>query len=190
MRVALNLAVAPSRREHYALYWAIPASLVGLAGLLIIAVSTGRQFLEYRAVHRQLAEVLEREGRLRVQEAALQKKLDQPEARKVLREAQFVNALIQRKQVSLAELAMQVTKLLPGDARLGGMALAPHEGDLRVRFTITGRDEEAVETFLGNLEDSPNFKDVALTNEGFQQEGATPGLVTISCSARYFVATR
>jgi hypothetical protein len=190
MKVALNLAIAPSPRERYALSWAVPASLLGLAGLLIIAVSTGRQLLEYRAVHRQFAELLEREGRLRVQEAALQKKLDQPQARKVFREAMFVNALIQRKQVSLTGLAMEVTKLLPGDARLAGMAFAPHEGDLRVRFTITGRNEEAVETFLGNLEDSPNFKDVALTNEGFQQEGPTAGPVTISCSARYSVVTR
>jgi Tfp pilus assembly protein PilN len=190
MKVALNLAIAPSARERYALAWALPATLLGLAGLVFIAVSLGRQLWEYRRVHQQFGELQERIARLHVQETALQRNLDQPQARKIFRDAQFVNALIEKKQISLSQLAAEITKLLPGDARLAGLALAPQSGDLRVRFTITGRNEEAVETFLGNLEDSPDFKDVALVNEGFQQQGPTSGPVTINCSARFVVASR
>jgi Tfp pilus assembly protein PilN len=188
MKVGLNLAIAPTARERYALAWAVPATLLGLAGLGLITVSLGRQLLDYRKVHQELGELQERIARLRVQEAGVQRNLDQPQARKIYREAEFVNALIEKKQISLSQLAAEVTKLLPGDARLAGLALAPQSGDLRVRFTITGRNEEAVETFLGNLEDSPDFKDVALATEGFQQEGPVGGPVTVNCSARYVVA--
>jgi hypothetical protein len=188
MKVALNLAIAPSARERYALAWAVPATLLGLAGLVFIVVSLGRQLWDYRKVHQEFGELQERTARLRKQESAVQSNLDQPQARKIFREAQFINALIEKKQISLSQLAAIVTKLLPGDARLAGLALAPQSGDLKVLFTITGRNEEAVETFLGNLEDSPEFKDVALVNEGFQQQGPTAGPITINCSAHYVMA--
>jgi len=52
-------------------------------------------------------------------------------------------------------------------------------------MAVTGKSEEAVETFLGGLEDAPDFKDVTMVNEGFQEESATPGEVRIVCAARY-----
>jgi hypothetical protein len=144
-----------------------------------------RNFREYRRVHQEVLEAEQTEGRLRSQEMTLRRELEQPQLRRVYRQVQFVNSLIERKQFSLTELTQKVSKLLPGEARLTGMALSRGEKESVVRFTVAGNNEEAVETFLSNLEDSADFADVAILNQGFSQEGAGQGPVTIACAARY-----
>ena len=169
MKVALNLAIPPSARERYALYWAIPATLLGLTGLAFLLVFTVRSFREYRAVQKSVAAHQGRENALRAQEMALRKRLEEPEARQLLNDVQFVNALIDKKRFSLTDLAADITDLMPDEVRLTGLALAPEGQELAVRFVITGKSEEAIERFLSNLEDSPHFKDVAIINQGFEQ---------------------
>lgn len=190
MRVELNLAHAESARERYALAWAVPALAVGLAVLLYLGYSTTRELSRYRDVHAKLADYQDQESRLRERDATLRKQLEQPKFREVYREVQFVNGLIERKQVSLTELAARVTKLLPHDARLTGLALVPQADQLTVRFVITGKSEEAVENFVSNLEDSSEFKDPVIANQGFEEQGSGGGPVTVSCSARYTPAAR
>jgi hypothetical protein len=185
MKINLNLAIPEKAREHYALAWAIPAMVLGLGGLLFLASSTVRAFRDYRSTQRQIAACEQREEQLGGRETALRRELEEPQSRQVLQQVQYLNGLIEKKQISLAELAAKVTELLPAQARLTGLALQGEKDDLMVRFTVTGRSEEALETFLSHLEDSPAFQDVAIVNQGFQEEGAGPEPVTISCTARY-----
>jgi Tfp pilus assembly protein PilN len=185
MKVVLNLAIPPSARERYALYWAIPATLLGVTGLAFLLLFTVRSFREYRAVQKSVAEQQERENTLRAQEMALRKQLEEPESRRLLDDAQFVNALIEKKRVSLTGLAADITDLMPDEVRLTGLALAPEGQELAVRFVITGKSEEAIERFLSDLEDSPHFRDVAIVNQGFEQTGAASELENIACTAHY-----
>jgi Tfp pilus assembly protein PilN len=185
MKVVLNLAIPPSARERYALYWAIPATLLGVTGLAFLLLFTVRSFREYRAVQKSVAEQQGRENTLRAQEMALRKQLEEPGSRRLLDDAQFVNALIEKKRVSLTGLAADITDLMPDEVRLTGLALAPEGQELAVRFVITGKSEEAIESFLSDLEDSPHFKDVAIVNQGFEQTGAASELENIACTAHY-----
>jgi Tfp pilus assembly protein PilN len=185
MKVVLNLAIPPSARERYALYWAIPATLLGVTGLAFLLLFTLRSFREYRAVQKSVAEQQGRENTLRAQEMALRKQLEEPGSRRLLDDAQFVNALIEKKRVSLTGLAADITDLMPDEVRLTGLALAPEGQELAVRFVITGKSEEAIESFLSDLEDSPHFKDVAIVNQGFEQTGAASELENIACTAHY-----
>ncbi len=185
MKVALNLAIPPSARERYALYWAIPATLLGVTGLAFLLLFTVRSFREYRAVQKSVAEYQERENALRAQEMALRRQLEEPESRRLLDDVQFVNALIEKKRFSLTDLAADITDLIPDEVRLTGLALAPEGQELAVRFVITGKSEEAIERFLSNLEDSPHFKDVAIINQGFEEAGAASELENIACTAHY-----
>jgi hypothetical protein len=188
MRVTLNLAVAESARDRYALAWAVPATLAGLLGFALLGVYGIREFREYRAVRRQVVEVQQRQGQLRAQGAAIRRELEKPEFRELLRQARFINTLIDQKQLSPAALAARLADLLPDDARLTGLAVTRQgEGgeDLIVRMGVSGKNEEAIEGFLGDLEDAPDFKDVAITSQGFEEVGAQPGQVSIACTARY-----
>jgi Tfp pilus assembly protein PilN len=187
MRVVLNLAIPPSARERYALYWAIPATLLGVTGLVFLLLSTARSFREYRAVKMSVAEYQERENALRAQEMALRRQLEEPESRRVLDDVQFVNALIEEKRVSLTDLVTDIAELIPDEVRLTALALAPEGQELAVRFVITGKSDVAVERFLSKLEDSPHFKDVAIVNEGFEEAGTSLALENIACTAHYLV---
>ena len=118
------------------------------------------------------------------QEAAIRRKLEDPAYRELLRQAQFVNKLIDQRQLSLTELSARLAGLLPEDAHLTGLALiSPKKpgDDYMVRMGITAKSEDAVETFINDLEDSPDFKDVSIINQGFQEEASQgrPGKVML-----------
>ena len=185
MRVVLNLAIPPSARERYALYWAIPATLLGVSGLLVLLLFTDRSFREYKAVQTSVAAYQERENALRAQEMALRRQLEEPEARRLLDDVQFINALIEKKRITLTDFASDITELIPNEVRLTALALAPVGEELGVRFVFSGKSTEAIELFLSNLEDSPHFKDVAIINEGFEEAGTPSELENIACTAHY-----
>ncbi len=185
MRITLNLSAADSTRNRYALVWGIPATLVGVLGLVLLGVSGNREYREFHGVQSQVAEVQQHEDDLRKKEAGIRKDLEKPEYRALLGEAKFVNTLIDQKQLSLTELSARIADLLPDEARLTGLALTSREGEIVVRMSISGKSEEAVETFLSDLEDAPDFKDVTIINQGFQEEGVQSGQVNIACAAHY-----
>jgi Tfp pilus assembly protein PilN len=185
MRIVLNLAIPPSARERYALYWAIPATLLGVSGLVLLLLFTVRSYREYKAVQTSVAAYQERENALRAQEMALRRELEEPQSRRFLDDVQFVNALIENRRITLTDLAADITELIPDEVRLTALALAPDGQQLGVRFVITGKSTEAIERFLSNLEDSPHFKDVAIINEGFEEAGTTSELENIACTAHY-----
>jgi len=185
MRISLNLAIPASARERYALFWAIPATLLGLAGLVFIILFTVRSYREYRTVEKSVSEYQKRENSLRAQEAALRRQLEEPKAQRLLKDAQFVNGLIEAKRISLTDLAADITELLPPQVRLSALAVAPDGQELAIRFVIAGKSTEAIEHFLSGLEDSPHFKDVAIIYGGFEEEGSGSELENIACSAHY-----
>ncbi len=185
MRVSLNLALAPSRRNRYALAWALPATILGLFILGLLALTTWRQFRDYRAVHALLVAQQAREKSLRDKEMSLRKELEQPKYRVTLNEVRFLNSLIDRKQVSLTQLATEITGMLPDNVRLNGLALQPKQDTLAVRIVLSSKDEKGIETFLSNLENSPHFKDVELANEGFAEAGLGNAPVNVACTAQY-----
>jgi Tfp pilus assembly protein PilN len=185
MRIVMNLAIPPRAGERYALYWAIPATLLGVTGLAFLLLFTVRSFREYRAVRKSVAELQGRENTLRAQETALRKQLEEPDSRRLVDDSQFVNALIEEKRITLTGLATDITDLIPDEVRLTGLALVPEGQELAVRFVITGKSEEAIELFLSNLEDSVHFKDVAIINQGFEQTGTASELENIACTAHY-----
>ncbi len=56
-------------------------------------------------------------------------------------------------------------------------------------MAITARNEDAIETFINDLEDAPDFKDVSILNQGFQEDSTQADQVNIICSARYLPGT-
>jgi len=187
MRVVLNLAIPPSAQERYALLWAVPATLLGVAGLTLILMFSLRSYREYKVVKKSVDELQERDNVVRAQEMALRRQLDDPESRRVLDDVKFLNGLIEQKQISLTGLSADITELIPDDVRLSVLDMAPDGQELALRFVITGKDAKAIERFLSNLEDSPHFKDVAIINEGFEEASTTSELENIACTAHYLV---
>ena len=185
MKITLNLSSAPSPRERYALAWAVPVTLVALVGLGFLLNSSLTSWRDYRKYHAALAEVESQEARLRQRQITLEQELSRPEFSAIYRDTQFINSLIERRQFSVAELTQKVTKLMPVSVHLVGLALSHQEKERVVRFTVAGDKQEAVETFLVNLEDFPGFQQVEILSQGVEQTEAGSTQVVLTCSAHY-----
>ncbi len=185
MKISVNLATLSSPRERYALAWAVPLALMGAMGLVAFGLSSLSNYRDYQKIRTNLNNLSRQEQLLKDKETALRKDLDQPQQREVFQKAHFVNGLIEQKQMSLAVLTERVSKLLPPSVRLTSLAVSHAKDGVAVRLAVVAHDEDALETFMGNLEDSPDFRDLSVSNQGPQQAALTGGLVGIVCTARY-----
>ncbi len=186
MKVYLNLAVTPSRRERYALAWALPAFVVALLVFVYLAAAALHGFRRSREVRSSLAGVQAKDANLRSRETELRLALQRPKLQQMIYETEFVNHLIDQRQFSLTELTVKVSKLLPFNVKLNGLGLAGSDSQPEVQFAVMGKSEEAIESFLSNLEDSKDFSNVTIKNQGFQA-GPNAGAeqVALICTARY-----
>lgn len=191
MKINLNLAVAPSFRDRFALAWSVPTTLVGLVVMAVLAYSTVSAFRSYRRAQAELAGPLSENSRLVERELELRRALDRPGLRDQLLRAQSVNALIEKRQLSLSALAAKASSLLPSDTKLNALAVTRSDNGAVVRFEVNARDAEAVETFLANLTKSPDFEDATTTSEGVveQGQGVAGSEITVACTARYVGTT-
>jgi hypothetical protein len=189
MKITLNLAVAPTLRERYALAWAVPTTAAALVVTVWLAHSIWVDMRDTRRLEPKVAETQRRERELTRREMDIRRDFERPDIRSLLEKTQFVNGLIDKKRLSFTALAMKVAGLLPPDARLSAVALSRSGDDSTVRFQVNGKTPEALETFLANLANSSDFADAVVTSEGFeQQQGTTAGEVTVACTARYIGA--
>ncbi|HEY6293851.1 MAG TPA: hypothetical protein VI455_20040 [Terriglobia bacterium] len=184
MKVELNLSLAQGFRQRHLLAWSLPLFLVSLVALFRMSISIRTNWIEYRSAHQAVEREEGRRNELAVLENGLKLRLDQPENQALLHEVQYVNYLIDQRRLSFSELALKVTGLLPPEVRLTGLGLPDAAGDPVVRFSVEGASEGPVETFLSNLEDSADFRDVTVTSQGFEEKG-NGAPVSIGCTARY-----
>ncbi len=188
MKIALNLSPPSSARDRYALAWGIPATLVGVGAMILLGRASLREYRDYRAMQPQIREVQRRADELGRQEADIRRNLEAPADQDLRTRIRFVNELIAERKLSLAEVSSRLAGLLPEDAHLTSMALAsPKEAgeDYFVRMGITAKGEDAIETYINDLEDSPDFKDVSIINQGFQEDPSQGSQINLVCTARY-----
>lgn len=188
MKITLNLSPAASARDRFALAWAVPATLAGLAALALLGRYTLREYRDYRGIQIQLSDVQSRADELKGQESAIRRKLAYPGYRDLLHRATFVNKLIDGREVSLSEISARIAGLLPEDARLTGLMLTSPKkpgDDYQLRMGINAKNEDAVDTFLNDLEDDAAFKDVSIINETLNEESSQDQQVNFMCTARY-----
>src|SRR5579859_2175076 len=185
MKISLNLATMFSTRERYAIFWAAPLALIGAVGLVALGYAAIFNFHEYHKMQTNLDRLTQQEQVLTSREKVLQNELDEPSNRAIFQKSHFVNDLIQQRQLTLTRLIQKVSRLIPPTVRLTGLGVTHPKEGIVVRFSVSGRDEGGLETFMGNLEDSSDFADLTVTNQKFQQVATTPGQVTITCTARY-----
>jgi hypothetical protein len=184
MKISLNLSVAESFRERYGLVWTIPVAVGALGCLIYSVILAGHDVSEYNRRHRAAENMEAQVAQLRARELALRRNLQLPEYRRLLRETDFVNALIDRKQLSMTELTAKVAGLLPPEVRLTSLQFSEPSGLPFVHLSVEGNSEEALLDFENKLEQSDSFRDVTVTQTTFQGRGS-PGPPSVSCSAIY-----
>ena len=200
MKTTLNLATPPSRRERYGFAWAVPTALVGFALLIWMSLSTWHTLVNYRAVRRSLEGVSAHDQDLKSKIGAIEHELRKPESAQLFRETRFVNRLIAQRQFGVTDLTERTSRLMPADARLVSLTIGqwdPEKGSPSVKFAVEAKDEKSAEQFLTSLENSPDFSDVVVRDQGQEEDQSSPdsdsetkptsggGRVMLICTATY-----
>lgn len=185
MRIKINLAHPQSRAERSLWVWAPALVALALAVLIWILIAAGRQFGQYRQARRTVQRYSAEIGEMREKESRAQSILRQEPTLGLYRQIAFLNTLIDQKKISLSNLTLEVTRLLPPQARLAGLSLAASKDAPVVELVIEGQGSAAVYGFLSRLEASPDFDSVMVTDQSFGTQPQEKGLVTLTCSARY-----
>jgi hypothetical protein len=185
MQVKLNLAIRPSLRERYGVYWTLPLVVVSLGAFLWMISHGVSRYQRYRDIQNQVSRQQDDLAVLEKREKELREQFDRPGFRETALKAKMVNTLIERKVVSFPVVTEEVARLLPADVRLTGMALSFGEAGPAVRIAVVGKTESAVEGVLKALQDSAEFADAEIQSEdpGMKENGEDG--VAMVLSARY-----
>lgn len=184
MKISLNLALSESLRQRYGLVWAIPVALGALAFLVYSLILAAHDLSEYSLRHRSADNLEAQVTQLRAREVAALRDLQRPEYVRLLTQTTYVNSLIDQKQLSMTELVAKVTRLLSPEVRLTSLQFSQPSGQPFVHLSVESNREQALLDFENKLEESDDFTDVTVAQQGFAQKGssAAPG---ISCTAIY-----
>ncbi len=118
--------------------------------------------------------------------AALESRLDRPEAAAKLNEIGFLNGLIARKDLSWTRLFANLEDMVPESVHL--ISLRPdvmESGPIVLHLDVVGRSIADVSRFIEALEKSPEFENVVVSVEQKSDPTATTD-VNVALTANYF----
>jgi len=118
--------------------------------------------------------------------AALESRMDRPEATAKLNEIGFLNGLIARKDLSWTRLFANLEDMVPDSVHL--ISLRPDvvgSGPVVLHLDVVGRSIADVSRFIEALEKSPEFENVVVSVEQKSDPAATTD-VNVALTANYF----
>lgn len=159
MRIPLNLASEPFRRDRPILVGAVAGcALLGLTLIvMIISIIAARS---RAAETRTAVENLNRQlSALNTQQAKLDGTLRRPENAEVLERSVLLNTLISRKGISWTKVFSDLEKVMPHNVRLIYVRLPQIDSDNQVTLdmVVGAQGPEPVIEFLRKLQASPLF---------------------------------
>jgi hypothetical protein len=150
---------------------------LALAGVLLLAVTAinAAAWLSLSARESALtAQTSEQEARARqLRDEALQLRasINRDELERVLASAREANALIDARTFSWTELFNYLEATLPEDVMLTGVRPLVQSGTVTLTLGVVGRDVEAIDAFMTQLEDTGAFRDVLSRDEAAREDG-------------------
>ncbi|MGH9327784.1 MAG: hypothetical protein ACRD2B_14035 [Terriglobia bacterium] len=185
MKIDLNLAQPESRLGRWLFLWAPALIVLTLVLLIRVLMVAQHEFAVYRRTHASVLRYQAETGEMERKAAQARRLLGQAPTLKLYRQIGFLNTLIKQKRVSLSELTLEVTHLLPKQTRLATLSLAETEKGPVVELSVEGNGDKVVNVFLSRLESSPDFDAVTVTDQTFASQPQDKGLVILTCSAHY-----
>jgi len=161
MKIPINLASQPFRRDRAILLASVVVSTVLLATLGGLAYLYRLDRAQSAAVRMELAHLDRQISRAKAQQEQLDAVLRRPENAMVLERSAFINALIYHKAISWSQLFSDLEATIPYDVKL--TALVPSlnsQNKVVLDITVASEKPGGVVQFAMALEKSPAFRDV------------------------------
>ncbi len=165
MRIPLNLASEPFRRDRPVLVGSIVAGVLLTAALAILVSLAVLERNAAAATRREIA-TLEREASaLAAEQSRLESFLRRPDNAAVLDYVAFLNSLLYRKGISWTRLFADLESVLPYNVRL--VSVRPQVGrsnEVLLEMVVGAESPAPIIELLKRLESSPLFGSVDLHN--------------------------
>jgi type IV pilus assembly protein PilN len=184
MRIPVNLASEPFRRDRPLIIGSVAAGLLLLATLAMFTFMSMRE-REHTAEARQRLATLNEELRsLAAEQTKLDGVLRQPRNAEVLDRSQFVNALLQRKAVSWTKIFEDLERVVPHNVRV--IQVRPQinpNNELLLDMIVGSQAGESILNLLMQLEASDVFGAVSI--HSIQPPSQADPLYRYRVSVRY-----
>jgi len=166
IRVPINLAREPFRRDRPALVGLVAAAVVSallLVFLLMRMVSERHEAADTRATISRLNAQIRT---LDADQAKLNALLRKPENAVVLERSVFLNTLIDRKSISWTKIFADLEKVMPYNVRLMSVRLPEvnTSNEVLLDMFVGAKEVAPVLEFLKRLEASPQFGPTSVLN--------------------------
>jgi type IV pilus assembly protein PilN len=176
MRLDVNLATRPYEdTRQFWIRWGSAVALIAiLTGALLYSTATEWSFAEKdRSIMSQYkAQIANRDQERSRAEAVL----NRPENRTTRDRSQFLNQLIERKAFSWTQVFADLEKMMP--ARLHVVSIHPEvteDNQLQIKLVVAGESPERALDLVRKMEQSPRFRQPAVTSQNTQTNAQVPG---------------
>jgi Tfp pilus assembly protein PilN len=165
MKVRLNLATSPLENNRRFLLGTVLLGGAALVAFGFLSTSFFRAWNANRALRNEVSS-LDRDLRnFRDQRAALDSFFQQPDTKRIMDRAAFLNGLIDQRTFPWTRMFTDLERLLPEGVRV--VSIAPRLAGARVeiKFTIGAQNDEVKLKFLETLEKAPEFERLQVVSE-------------------------
>lgn len=164
IRVPINLATEPFRRDRPIVVGTIAASVLLVALLLLEGVSIWSQRAQASDTRLFLDRLQRQDRTVMTEQAKLDMTLNQPANAEVLEQSLFLNLLINHKAISWTKLFEDLETVMPPDVRLVTVRLpqVDRESHVWLDMTVATKESTSLLQLVKRLESSPEFSDYQL----------------------------
>jgi len=172
MQVRLNLATRPLENHRRFL---LGATLAGGAAVALFAFLSLQTYATLRANREMREETSRLQNELRqfrAQRRELEDFFKQPETRRVMDRASFLNGLIEQRSFPWTKIFMDLELRLPPGVRVVSIAPKRKDEQIELKLVVGATSDESKVKFLKTLEEAPEFAAVQVTSETRGKTGA------------------
>ena len=176
MRLNINLATQPYEdARRFMMVW---SAVLGVLLLLVISLAIG--VVKHWHSYREMSASIDREQQIlqdlnQKQQVGLAI-LNKPENRDVREKSNFINELIQRKQVSWTTIFTNLEQLMPSHLRVLGISPQIKDNRIILQMQLGGDSRDRAAELARRMEKSSVFRDAQIVSESAAEgQNGQPG---------------
>jgi hypothetical protein len=185
MNIRLNLATAPLENNRRFIFGALFAGILALGLFVQLARQTYADLRESRDIRQKMAALDSHMRDLRDAHRRLALVFKEPENKRTMERAAFLNALIVQRSFPWTQVFMDFERLLPEGVRVVSITPEMKDGRVQVRLTVGATSDEAKLQFLKAIEGAKQFNGVQVIGEARLNRPGLEDRVRLDLAAWY-----
>jgi Tfp pilus assembly protein PilN len=165
MKVRLNLATSPLENNRRFVLGSLLLGGVAVVALAVLSMSAYGNWNANRNVRTEMADLNRRMHDFREQRKELDEFFKQPDTRRIMDRAAFLNALIEQRSFPWTKMFTDLEHIIPEGVRVVSISPRMNAGRVEVKLNIGAQTDEGKLKLIEALEKSKEFERIQLLSE-------------------------